>query len=119
MLWAMGWRGYFCVPNHFRNHLKLSHSSFDGQDRHGNSLAASFISCSILLCASSVSPMVFMRLVNSVMLFLKLFGFFAEGFWVDFASFSVLVYNVEAEVVFVAVILELNVALLVFEVFLS
>jgi len=118
MLWVMGWRGYFCVPNHFWNHLKLPHSSFDGQDRHGNSLAASFINCSILLCASSVSPMIFMRLLNSVMLFLRLLRFFAECFWVDFAAFSVLVYNVEAEVVFVAVVLEFDVALLVFEVFL-
>ena len=94
MRWVtVGCWGYFGVPNHFWNHVKLPHSSFDGQDRHGNSLAASFISCSILFCASSVSPMVFMCLLNSVMLFLRLFGFFAEGFWVDFAAFSVLVYN--------------------------
>ena len=99
--------------------MKLPHSSFDGQDRHGNSFPASAIICSILLCVVSSSPMVFMRFPNSDIHFVASRLFLSERRGVNFASFSVLVYHVEAEVVFVAVILELNVALLVFEVFLS
>ena len=99
--------------------MKLLHSSFDGQVKQGNSLAASPISCSILLWVSSSRPMFFMRFPNSDIHFVASRLFLSERRGVNFASFSVLVYHVEAEVVFVAVILELNVALLVFEVFLS